>query len=132
MIECFILKKNGEYFQTKFSMVTGGYTQAKYSNSPYDAKKYERERDAYREAVKQGAEIVKFNTINGRLEETTPIEKRKCGTCHWWAKYNGACCNGRSEHRADFRLSDEGCEEWAGSKKDGGTDDGGKKQDKHI
>lgn len=24
----------------------------------------------------------------------------------------GVCCNGDSEHRADFRLKDETCEEW--------------------
>lgn len=108
----YILRKGREYFQTKFSMITGGETQAKYSTSPYDAKRYDRERDAYREAVKQGAEIVKFNPMTGKQTETTPIAQRKCGICYWWAAYSGACCNGCSEHRADFMLSDEGCAEW--------------------
>ncbi len=110
--EKYILRKGREYFQTKFSMITGGETQAKYSISPYDAKRYDRERDAYREAVKQGAEIVKFNPVTGTLTDTTPIAERKCGRCYWWAKYSGACCNGCSERRADFMLSDEGCAEW--------------------
>lgn len=28
------------------------------------------------------------------------------------APEEGVCCNGDSEHRADFRLEDETCEEW--------------------
>lgn len=110
--EKFILRKGREYFQTKYSAYAGGETQIKYSNSPYDAKRYDRERDAYREAVKQGAEIVKFYPLTGSMEETTPIAQRKCGICYWWAVYSGACCNGCSKHKADFMLSDEGCAEW--------------------
>lgn len=112
--EYFILRKGREYFQTKYCMLTGGEAKAKYSTSPYDARKYDRERDAYAEAIKQDAEIVIFTPLTGTLKETTPIAKRKCGTCYYWAAYSGACCNGSSEYRADFRLSDEGCGEWRG------------------
>lgn len=35
-----------------------------------------------------------------------------CKTCRWYATFEGVCCNGDSEHRADFRLKDETCEEW--------------------
>ena len=28
------------------------------------------------------------------------------------AAFDGVCCNGDSEHRADFRLKDETREEW--------------------
>lgn len=31
-------------------------------------------------------------------------------TCKWY--YEEVCCNGDSEHRADFRLEDDACEEW--------------------
>lgn len=37
---------------------------------------------------------------------------RTCKTCRWYAAFEGVCCNGDSEHRADFRLEDETCEEW--------------------
>lgn len=35
-----------------------------------------------------------------------------CKTCRWYATFEGVCCNGDSEHRADFRLKDDRCEEW--------------------
>lgn len=35
-----------------------------------------------------------------------------CKTCRWYAAFEGVCCNGDSEHRADFRLEDDRCEEW--------------------
>ena len=35
-----------------------------------------------------------------------------CGNCKWYEPFCGVCCNGDSEHRADFRLEDETCEEW--------------------
>ena len=34
-----------------------------------------------------------------------------CETCRWHAAFEGVCYNGDSEHRADFRLEDETCEE---------------------
>lgn len=35
-----------------------------------------------------------------------------CCTCKWYAESEGVCCNGDSEHRADFRYSDDTCEKW--------------------
>ena len=35
-----------------------------------------------------------------------------CGNCKWYEPFCGVCCNGDSEHRADFPLEDETCEEW--------------------
>lgn len=42
-----------------------------------------------------------------------------CKTCKWYEPFCGVCCNGDSEHRADFRLKDETCEEW--EENDGGA-----------
>lgn len=35
-----------------------------------------------------------------------------CGTCRWYAEYEGVCCNGDSEHCADCIEPEDGCEEW--------------------
>lgn len=35
-----------------------------------------------------------------------------CCTCKWYAESEGVCCNGDSEHRADFRCLDDTCEKW--------------------
>lgn len=35
-----------------------------------------------------------------------------CCTCKWYAVCEGACCNGDSEHCADFRFFNDGCECW--------------------
>ena len=35
-----------------------------------------------------------------------------CCTCRWYAESEGVCCNGDSEHRADFRSLDDTCEKW--------------------
>lgn len=32
--------------------------------------------------------------------------------CKWCEPFCKVCCNGDSEHRADFRLEDDRCEEW--------------------
>ena len=37
---------------------------------------------------------------------------RRRVNCRWYAAFEDVCCNGDSEHRADFRLEDETCEEW--------------------
>lgn len=39
---------------------------------------------------------------------------RRCVNCKWY--YEDVCCNGDSEHRANFRLEDETCEEWEAKK----------------
>lgn len=41
-------------------------------------------------------------------------EKQYCSTCKWYAHYEGVCCNGDSEYRADFRFLDDACEQWEG------------------
>ena len=33
-----------------------------------------------------------------------------CKTCRWY--YEGVCCNGDSEHRADFMDAESICEKW--------------------
>lgn len=38
--------------------------------------------------------------------------KKCCGTCAWYAKFEGVCCNGDSKYRADFRNDDDHCSEW--------------------
>ncbi len=38
--------------------------------------------------------------------------KKYCCTCKWYAQFEGICCNGESEHRADFRLLDDTCQRW--------------------
>lgn len=35
-----------------------------------------------------------------------------CCTCKWYAVCEGVCCNGDSEHCADFRFFNDGCECW--------------------
>lgn len=35
-----------------------------------------------------------------------------CSNCKWWEEFNGVCCNGDSDYRADFTASDFCCEEW--------------------
>lgn len=45
-------------------------------------------------------------------------EKDYCCTCKWYATYEGVCCNGGSEHRADFRCLDDSCECWEGIEND--------------
>ena len=45
-----------------------------------------------------------------RSDEESMI--KYCCTCKWYAESEGVCCNGDSEHRADFRYSDDTCEKW--------------------
>lgn len=35
-----------------------------------------------------------------------------CCTCKWYAVCEGVCCNGDSEHCADFRFFNDSCECW--------------------
>ena len=40
-------------------------------------------------------------------------KKRVCDTCKWLSDpYVSVCCNGNSEHRADFMSGDDTCEHW--------------------
>lgn len=40
-----------------------------------------------------------------------------CGTCAWYAEFDGVCCNADSKWTADFRCLDDSCPEWT-SKED--------------
>ena len=35
-----------------------------------------------------------------------------CATCDWYEDFNGVCCNGDSEHRADFTEPEDECRYW--------------------
>lgn len=37
---------------------------------------------------------------------------KTCATCRWYAEFEAVCCNGDSEHRADFTDPEDGCECW--------------------
>lgn len=43
---------------------------------------------------------------------------KTCSTCRWYAEFEGTCCNGDSEHRADFTGPEDGCECWEGRNED--------------
>lgn len=38
--------------------------------------------------------------------------KRYCCNCKWYSQFEGVCCNGESEYRADFRCLDDTCRKW--------------------
>ena len=42
------------------------------------------------------------------------MNKMKCKNCTYHDDFTGACCNGGSEHRADFTDDDDGCDKWEG------------------
>lgn len=44
--------------------------------------------------------------------EREELGNKSCGTCAWYAEFEGVCCNGDSEYRADFRCLDDWCSEW--------------------
>ena len=46
-----------------------------------------------------------------------------CSTCRWYEDFQGVCCNGDSEHRADF--TEPGIGESAGKKRRRPTNDAG-------
>lgn len=35
-----------------------------------------------------------------------------CKNCKWYAEFEGVCCNGDSEHRADFTSEDFSCKKF--------------------
>lgn len=39
-------------------------------------------------------------------------EKQHCRTCRWYDMETQVCCNGESEHRADFRDWNDWCSKW--------------------
>lgn len=44
-------------------------------------------------------------------------QEKCCGTCAWYAEFEGVCCNADSKWTADFRCLDDSCPEWT-SKED--------------
>lgn len=42
------------------------------------------------------------------------IEKPACGRCRWYESFQGVCCNGDSEYRADFMNPEDKCPHWEG------------------
>lgn len=48
------------------------------------------------------------------LETISKKKKKCCGTCDWYAEFEGVCCNGSAESRGDFRDGDYVCECWEG------------------
>lgn len=45
-------------------------------------------------------------------EDGMEEKKEYCCTCKWYAEFEGVCCNGDSEYRADFRCLDDTCDCW--------------------
>lgn len=39
-------------------------------------------------------------------------QDKTCPTCRWYTPFEGVCCNGDSEHRADFPDPEKGCGAW--------------------
>lgn len=44
-------------------------------------------------------------------ESQTVRVDRRCMNCKWYEPFCGVCCNGDSEHRADFMDAESGCGE---------------------
>ena len=38
--------------------------------------------------------------------------KNVCGNCEYHDEFTGACCNGDSEHCADFTSNEDRCQDW--------------------
>lgn len=47
---------------------------------------------------------------NGGAMEMSEV--KCCDTCRWYDVEYSVCCNGESEHRADFRVVDDSCEKY--------------------
>ena len=43
-------------------------------------------------------------------------DKKYCCTCKWYTEFEGVCCCGDSEFRADFRCLDDTCNCWTSRK----------------
>jgi len=114
--DCFIVKKDGLYFQTEYSSGPERNKFPKFSASYYDAKKFKNAAEARKMAKKTDGEILRFNQLTGEITKYSQKEDEICDTCRFWTVYSGACCNGKSEHRADFMLPEESCDAWESRK----------------
>lgn len=59
-----------------------------------------------------GVDVVKLVGERGCRRVDCLQLKKCCANCRWWAEVAEVCCNGDSEHRADFTLALDGCDEW--------------------
>lgn len=44
------------------------------------------------------------------LKDDCEKTDKTCSNCVWYSKSYETCCNGYSEHRADFRLKTDKCD----------------------
>ena len=44
--------------------------------------------------------------------EREELGNKCCGTCAWYAEFEGVCTNGESKFGAYFRCLDDTCPEW--------------------
>ena len=47
-----------------------------------------------------------------RCVDCNLCDEETCETCNWYDAFSGVCCNGDSEHRADFMNKDYSCRWW--------------------
>ena len=50
--------------------------------------------------------------VTQKMKVWRPTMAKRCATCRWYAEFEGVCCNGDSEYRADFTEPEDCCEEW--------------------
>jgi hypothetical protein len=59
------------------------------------------------------AEAALIRAVRRRLKGGVNMDKTECcNVCRWYEPFNGVCCNGESENRADFMEADGSCEDW--------------------
>lgn len=47
-------------------------------------------------------------------------QEKCCGTCAWYAEFEGVCCCADSEWTADFRCLGDSCSEWTSKEEQDG------------
>ena len=53
-----------------------------------------------------------FQKVTKKMKVWRASMTKRCATCRWYASFEGVCCNGASEYRADFTEPEDCCEEW--------------------
>ena len=53
-----------------------------------------------------------FQKVTQKMKVWRASMTKCCATCRWYASFEGVCCNGDSEWRADFTEPEDCCEEW--------------------
>ena len=59
-----------------------------------------------------------FQKVTQKMKVWRPTMAKRCATCRWYAEFEGVCCNGDSEWRADFTEPEDCCECWEGRDED--------------